>query len=69
MATLPEFSLKDLLGTECKFPSERHALLCFVKEDCPTCQLTMPLIEAAHTAFASPRTLQLWQARRPRTSS
>jgi hypothetical protein len=26
-------------------------LLCFVKEDCPTCQLSMPLIEAAHRAF------------------
>ena len=55
MATLelPEFSLKDLAGGERKFPSGRHALLCFVKEDCPTCQLTIPLIEAAHAAFAS----------------
>src|ERR1700733_10553481 len=53
MTTLPEFSLKDLLGAERKFPSGRNALLCFVKEDCPTCRLTMPLIEAAHEAFAS----------------
>ena len=52
-ATLPEFSLKDLASAERKFPSGRNALLCFVKEDCPTCQLTMPLIEAAHRAFAS----------------
>ena len=50
---LPEFSLKDLAGAERKFPSGRHALLCFVKEDCQTCQLTMPIIEAAHSAFGS----------------
>ncbi len=50
---LPEFSLKDLAGAEREFPTGRHALLCFVKEDCPTCQLTIPLIEAAHGAFAS----------------
>jgi len=53
MAKLPEFSLTDLAGTEHRFPSQRHILLCFVKEDCPTCQLTMPLIEDAHRAFAS----------------
>jgi hypothetical protein len=50
---LPEFSLNDLAAGEHKFPSGRHALLCFVKEDCPTCQLTMPLIGAAHEAFGS----------------
>jgi hypothetical protein len=50
---LPEFSLKSRSGEEQKFPSGRGALLCFVKEDCPTCHLTMPLIEAAHGAFAS----------------
>jgi hypothetical protein len=33
------------------FPTGRHALLCFVKEDCPTCVLTMPLIEAGAKAF------------------
>jgi hypothetical protein len=49
---LPEFSLQSFAG-ERKFPSGRNALLCFVKEDCPTCQLTIPLIEAAHAAFAS----------------
>ena len=52
-AKLPEFSLTDLAGGARKFPSGRHALLCFVKEDCATCQMTMPLIECAHAAFAS----------------
>jgi peroxiredoxin len=51
--TLSSFSLRDLSGAEHRFPAGRPALLCFVKEDCPTCQLTMPLIEAAHRAFSS----------------
>src|ERR1700683_1030781 len=51
--TLPAFALKDSVGAERKFPTGRHALLCFVKEDCPTCQLTIPLIEAAHRAFGA----------------
>src|SRR5580704_6116014 len=50
---LPDFSLKDFAGAQRSFPSGRHTLLCFVKEDCETCKMTMPLIEAAHNAFAS----------------
>src|SRR5438067_744924 len=48
---LPKFSLEDMEGMQRGFPAGRHALLCFVKEDCPTCQLSMPLVEAAHRAF------------------
>jgi hypothetical protein len=49
--TLPAFELDDADGMRRRFPSGRHALLCFVKEDCPTCALSMPLIEAAQGAF------------------
>ncbi len=49
--TLPAFSLRDFSGDGRAFPTGRHALLCFVKEDCPTCVLSMPLVEAAHQAF------------------
>ena len=49
--TLPAFTLLDRDGVERAFPSGRHALLCFVKEDCPTCDLSMPLIEQAHRTF------------------
>jgi hypothetical protein len=28
-------------------------MLCFVKEDCPTCAIAMPLVEAFHRAFGS----------------
>lgn len=50
MSTLPSFRLNDA-ASERAFPTGRPALLCFVKEDCPTCVLTMPLIQAAHEAF------------------
>jgi hypothetical protein len=48
---LPHFTLDTLSGKTHNFPSARPALLCFVKEDCPTCVLSMPLIEAAFRAF------------------
>jgi len=45
------FRLGDLDGRERAFPAGRETLLCFVKDDCPTCQLTLPLVEAAHRRF------------------
>lgn len=50
---LPAFSLDDSHGRAHSFPAQRYSLLCFVKEDCPTCGLSMPLIEAAHRAFGA----------------
>ena len=47
---LPSFSLATADGSLHHFPTGRHALLCFVKEDCPTCVLSMPLIQAAAEA-------------------
>ena len=52
-SNLPAFSLNDTQGTARSFPDRRHAVLCFVKEDCPTCGLTMPLIEEAHRTFGA----------------
>ncbi len=48
---LPSFSLIDLRGSAHSFPTGRPALLCFVKEDCPTCAMTMPLIEVVAQAL------------------
>jgi hypothetical protein len=45
------FTLTDAYGKERSVPSGRLALLCFVKEDCPTCDMSMPLIEAAFRTF------------------
>ena len=41
--TLPGFELHDGKADRA-FPSGRGTLLAFVKEDCPTCRLSMPLI-------------------------
>ncbi|MEP6870583.1 MAG: TlpA family protein disulfide reductase [Anaerolineaceae bacterium] len=51
MTALPSFALHDAAGAEYAFPCGRHTLLCFVKEDCPTCLLSMPLIAAAWDSF------------------
>jgi peroxiredoxin len=51
--SLPAFELRDSHNVARAFPCARAVLLCFVKEDCPTCGLTMPLIEAAHVSFGA----------------
>lgn len=48
MTAVQPFTLKDLNGNERSIPSGTKTLLCFVKEDCPTCNLVAPLLEAAH---------------------
>jgi hypothetical protein len=51
MSSLPAFTLRDQLGHEHSFPNGKLNLLCFVREECPTCHLSMPVIEAVHRAF------------------
>ena len=48
---LPAFTLAATDGVERSFPTGRHALLCFVHEECATCNMSMDLIEQAHRAF------------------
>ena len=48
MSALPAFLLEDEGGGEHSFPGARPALICFVKEDCPTCNDVMPLVEALY---------------------
>ena len=50
---LPSFSLHDMQGRNYDFPNGKTSLLCFVKEDCPTCQLSLPLIEIIQKTFSS----------------
>ena len=47
-ALLPAFSLRGLDGETHAFPGETKSIVCFVKEDCPTCNLVMPLIDVLH---------------------
>ena len=50
-AVLPAFSLRDDSKADTSFPSGRPSLICFVKEDCPTCNDAIPLIDALHRGF------------------
>ena len=49
--SLPEFRLSDASGSERSFPTGRPTVLCFAKHDCPTCELSMPLLSRIHGAF------------------
>ena len=53
------FLLSDLDGTDQHFPGERPALLCFVKEDCPTCREVMPLLAALQAKLAATMDLRI----------
>ena len=50
-ATPLAFSLHDMAGETREFPTGRLSLICFVKEDCNTCNLAAPVLEAFHQAW------------------
>jgi hypothetical protein len=52
MAVVP-FSLRNTAGIDVSFPGERRSLVCFVKEDCPTCREVMPVLGAIYNAFSA----------------
>ena len=47
---LPAFALEDMTGQQHAFPEAERTVVCFIKEDCPTCNLVMPLLEAANSS-------------------
>lgn len=47
----PGFSLSDLSGKTHVFPNGQARLICFVKEDCETCNTAAPVLEALHRSF------------------
>lgn len=49
----PHFQLNDLGGNPHSLPKNRPGLICFVKEDCATCNTAAPVLEALHKAFGS----------------
>jgi len=48
---VPPFSLRNTRGEDVSFPSGKLSLVCFVKEDCPTCREVMPVLAAFADAF------------------
>ena len=51
MSALPEFLLTDDAGEDHSFTGSRRSIICFVKEDCPTCNEVMPVLEALYQSF------------------
>ena len=49
----PRFALQDLEGETRAFPTGRRSLVCFVKEDCQTCNLVAPIVETFHRAYGA----------------
>ena len=50
MPALEPFSIESMDGRSVAFPAGRSALVAFVKEDCPTCNTVMPVLEAFRKA-------------------
>ena len=46
-----KFSLIDMMGNTHNFPNTQPSLICFVKEDCDTCNTAAPVLEALHQAY------------------
>ncbi len=46
------FSLRNLQGEDVSYAADGPGLVCFVKEDCPTCREIMLLLAAMYDAFA-----------------
>ncbi len=51
MTETPAFNLRDMDGQTRAFPTGRPVLIAFVKEDCATCNLAAPVLEAFHRAW------------------
>lgn len=52
MLRVAPFTLDDLTGQQLSFSGKRPSLVCFIKEDCPTCREIMPVLCAMYDAFA-----------------
>lgn len=50
---LPAFALTDHQEQAVALPTDGPAVVCFVKEDCPTCNTVMPILEALHQQWGS----------------
>lgn len=47
-STLQAFQLQDQSSNAVSFDGESDSIVCFVKEDCPTCNLIAPILERIH---------------------
>ncbi|WP_299414824.1 TlpA disulfide reductase family protein [uncultured Sulfitobacter sp.] len=49
----PKFTLNDMAGAPHTYPHPRPSLICFVKQDCETCNTAAPVLEALHRAYGA----------------
>jgi peroxiredoxin len=49
----PAFTLNDFAGNSHHFSTQAAQLICFVKEDCDTCNTAAPVLEAMHKAYGA----------------
>ena len=52
MVSVPAYQLENLAGETVASPQGTQALICFVKEDCPTCKEVMPVLDAFYRQFS-----------------
>ena len=53
MALVKPFTISDMDGNAHIFNSDRPSIICFVKEDCPTCRVALPVISALFEVFSA----------------
>ena len=51
MNQAPAFSLRNSNNQNISFPSDKPSVICFVKEDCPTCNVVMPILQTLFEAY------------------
>ncbi len=59
VATLPVYELSNLDGVRVSSPQAEGALVCFIKEDCPTCQELMPVLDAFFAHYGEHMPIQV----------
>ena len=59
MATRLAYELENLQGDLVSSPQNEGSLVCFIKEDCPTCKEVMPVLDALYDQFAAQLPLQI----------
>ena len=57
--TIAAFELENLHGEKVVFSGTGEALVCFIKEDCPTCKEVMPVLVALYERFAGAIDIQI----------
>ena len=53
MTVVKPFTISDTDGNAHEFNADRPSIICFVKEDCPTCRVALPVVSAFFERFST----------------